>query len=59
MAYNFASIHRSIRITPAMEAGIANQAWEIEEIIELLEAGEADATDVGMRRRDRKRPSAT
>ena len=35
--YNFARIHRSLRVTPAMAAGIADHAWSIEEIVELLD----------------------
>lgn len=36
MYYNFGRIHQSIRVTPAMEAGIADHVWSIEEIIGLL-----------------------
>lgn len=31
--YNFCRIHQSLRITPAMEAGITDHIWEIEELI--------------------------
>lgn len=34
--YNFARIHSTLRVTPAMEAGISNHVWSIEEIVELL-----------------------
>jgi len=37
MFYNFARVHQSIRVTPAMEAGVSDHVWEIEEIIALLE----------------------
>jgi IS1 family transposase len=36
MHYNFARIHQSLRVTPAMAAGIADHPWEIEEIVALL-----------------------
>src|SRR5438477_2541442 len=36
MYYNFARIHQSLRVTPAMEAGISDHVWSIEEIIALL-----------------------
>ena len=36
MFYNFARIHQTLRVTPAMQAGIANHVWSIEEIIGLL-----------------------
>lgn len=35
--YNFCRIHQSIRCTPAMEAGITDHVWSIEEIIDLLD----------------------
>jgi hypothetical protein len=31
--YNFCRIHRTIRVTPAMEAGIADHIWEISELL--------------------------
>lgn len=36
MFYNFARIHQSLRVTPAMEAGISDHVWSLEEIINLL-----------------------
>jgi hypothetical protein len=36
MFYNFCRIHQALRVTPAMEAGIADHVWEIDEIIGLL-----------------------
>jgi len=36
MHYNFCRIHQSLRVTPAMEAGIADHVWDIEEILELI-----------------------
>ncbi|MDX1952546.1 MAG: IS1 family transposase [Verrucomicrobiota bacterium] len=38
MFYNFARIHQSLRVTPAMEAGIADHVWTIEEILALLDS---------------------
>ncbi len=35
MYYNFARIHQSLRVTPAMEAGLADHVWDIEEIVSL------------------------
>ncbi len=34
--YNFARIHQSLRVTPAMEAGVSDHVWSIEEMIALL-----------------------
>ena len=36
MHYNFCRIHQTLRVTPAMEAGIADHVWNIEELIALL-----------------------
>lgn len=36
MHYNFYRIHQTLRVTPAMEAGVADHVWSIEEIIALL-----------------------
>ena len=36
MHYNFARIHKTLRVTPAMEAGVSGHVWSIEEIVALL-----------------------
>ena len=36
MYYNFAGIQRSLGVTPAMEAGVSDHVWSIEEIAALL-----------------------
>ena len=36
MHYNFARIHQTLRVTPAMEAGVADHVWSLEEIISLI-----------------------
>jgi IS1 family transposase len=38
MYYNFCRVHQTLRVTPAMEAGVADHVWEVEEIVSLLEA---------------------
>jgi IS1 family transposase len=37
MHYNFGRIHKSLRVTPAMEAGKADHVWSLEEIAALAE----------------------
>ncbi len=32
MYYNFCRIHSTLRVTPAMEAGLARHAWSVEEL---------------------------
>jgi IS1 family transposase len=36
MHYNFCRVHKTLRVTPAMEAGLAGHVWTIEELVELL-----------------------
>lgn len=36
MYYNFARIHKTLRVTPAMEAGVSDHVWSLEEIAGLL-----------------------
>jgi hypothetical protein len=36
MYYNFVRIHKTLRVTPAMEAGITKKLWTIEDLAKLL-----------------------
>lgn len=36
MYYNFAKVHQMLRVTPAMQAGVADHVWSVEEIVGLL-----------------------
>jgi IS1 family transposase len=36
MHYNFARVHQTLRVTPAMEAGLTDHVWTIGEIVALL-----------------------
>lgn len=36
MHYNFGRVHKTLRVTPAMEAGIATHVWSLEEIAALV-----------------------
>ncbi len=38
MYYNFVRIHQSLRVTPAMEAGITDHLWTLEDVAKLAEA---------------------
>lgn len=37
MNYNFCRIHQTLRVTPAMQAGISDHVWSLEELVGLLE----------------------
>jgi hypothetical protein len=36
--YNFVRIHKTLRVTPAMAAGVSDRLWEVSDIVALLEA---------------------
>src|SRR5713101_4280728 len=38
MYYNFGRVHQTLRVTPAMEASIADHVWSIEEIVALVDS---------------------
>lgn len=40
--YNFCRIHQTLRVTPAMQAGVSDKLWEIGDIVGVLEAWEFD-----------------
>jgi hypothetical protein len=37
MFYNFGRIHKTLRITPAWEAGVTDHVWSLEEITDLAD----------------------
>ena len=37
MHYNFCRIHKTLRVTPAMEAGVTDHVFELSELIEILD----------------------
>jgi hypothetical protein len=41
MYYNFVRIHSTLRMTPAMAAGVSSKLWEIGDVPALVEAEEA------------------
>ena len=38
---NFVRIHQTLRVTPAMAAGVADRLWEIADIVKLVEDADA------------------
>jgi IS1 family transposase len=38
MYYNFCKIHQTLRVTPAMEAGLSDHAWELSELVSLADS---------------------
>jgi hypothetical protein len=40
MYYNFARIHQTLKVTPAMAAGVTDKLWEVSDIVAMLEQWE-------------------
>jgi hypothetical protein len=43
MHYNFCRVHKTLRVTPAMEARLSNHIWSLEELVGLLDRPSAVA----------------
>ena len=41
--YNFCRVHKTLRVTPAMQAGLADRVWSLEELVGLLDRSSAVA----------------
>lgn len=45
MHHNSARIHQTLRVTPAMEAGVSDHVWSCEDIVGLLDWAAAHPVD--------------
>jgi hypothetical protein len=43
MYYNFVRIHQTLRVTPAMAAGVTSKLWSVYDIVNLIETSESKA----------------
>jgi hypothetical protein len=41
MHYNFVRIHQTLKISPAMAAGVTDKLWEMSDLVKVLEDWEA------------------
>ena len=41
--FNFCRIPKTLRVTPAMEAGLATSPWSLEELVSLLDRAASEA----------------
>jgi len=41
MHYNFVRIHQSLRVTPAMAAGVTTKLWSVTDMVKVIEDREA------------------
>lgn len=46
MYYNFCRVHKTLRMSPAMAAGVTDRLWDVKDIVALIEAKEAEAPKV-------------
>lgn len=55
MYYNFIRIHQTLRITPAMAAGVTDRLWDMSEVVALLDQREkclkAEREELGLERK--------
>ncbi len=42
--YNFVRVHQTLKISPAMAAGVSKRLWEMKDVVDMLEAWEAVET---------------
>jgi IS1 family transposase len=45
MHYNFVRIHQTLRVTPAMAAGVTDRLWELGDLVAVVEKWEANQED--------------
>ncbi len=58
MHYNFCRIHKTLRVTPAMAAGVVDRLWSVEDLAALVEAAEEKPGKRGPYRKRDKAASA-
>src|SRR5262249_45216869 len=46
--YNFVRIHQTLRVSPAMAAGVTDRLWEIGDIVTVVEQWEQDQSTAGI-----------
>lgn len=45
---NFVKMHKTLRITPAMAAGLSDRLWSMEDVVKLIEEREAARKPMGI-----------
>ena len=41
MYYNFVRLHQTLKVSPAMAAGVTDRLWEMGDVVDMLDAFEA------------------
>ncbi len=47
-SYNFCRIHKTLKVTPAMAAGITDKLWSLEDIAERIDARQPEPAKRGL-----------
>lgn len=58
MYYNFVRIHQTLRVTPAMAAGVSDKLWDLADIVRMIDAEPAPEAEVEMTDLERLRGDA-
>jgi hypothetical protein len=48
MFYKFVRVHQTLRVTPAMAAGVSSRLWEVSDIIAVIEDWETEQSTAGI-----------
>lgn len=40
MYYNFVKVHQTLKVTPAMEAGLTDRLWDISDLVAIIDSNE-------------------
>jgi hypothetical protein len=41
MFYNFVRMHQTLKVSPAMAAGVTTRLWEMTDVVDMIDAWEA------------------
>ena len=47
MHYNFCRVHKTLKVTPVMEAGVTDHVWSLEEVTEMMDAAAPKPAKLG------------
>ena len=57
MFYNFVRIHKTLRLTPTMAAGVSDRLWSMEDVVALIDAAEGEPKKRGPYKPQARRPA--
>ena len=51
MYYNFVKVHQTLKVTPALEAGLTDRLWDIADLVAIIDANEDAAVELSKKKR--------